>query len=188
MTVVSLPGALEDRLRVLPHGGDLALAVHDPHDPEGRDVDARGRGRGDGHEVLRVGVQVLLEGVDDELTRLAVELGHGAVDGLDQGVGALAADVVEVVGVHAEHGDTGKAAQDGVLGLGRHNSLKVVVDISWSVTNLDLETGVIVEGDPGLVVEGVGAGLVLLALQSPVALLQVLADLLKNESKMPFTI
>ena len=122
MPVVTLSGALEDRLGVLPDAGDLALAVDDADDPEGGDVDAGGRGRGDGDKVLRVGVEVLLQGVDDQLTRLAVELGHGAVDGLDQGVGALAADVVQVVGVHAEHGDTGQAAQDSVLGLERHKS------------------------------------------------------------------
>ena len=58
--------------------------------------------------------------------------------------------------------------------------MKCVVDIFWSVTYLDLETGIIVEGDPGLVVEGVGAGLVLLALQGPVALLQGLANLKKK--------
>lgn len=67
MSVVSLPGALEHGLGVLPDGGDSALRIHDPHDSERADGDAGGGGHG--VEALGGGrrVQVLFQTGDDKL-------------------------------------------------------------------------------------------------------------------------
>ena len=65
MPVVALPGALEYRLRILSDRGDPAFLIDDADDAEGGDADAAAAGHGHGGEGLRVGVQVLLEAVDD---------------------------------------------------------------------------------------------------------------------------
>ena len=63
--VVSLPGALQRGLGVLPDRGDPALLIDDANDTEGGEVES-GRGGGDRErrECLGVRVQILLETVD----------------------------------------------------------------------------------------------------------------------------
>ena len=68
--VVTLPGALECSLRVLPQSSDPALAVDNPDDPVGRDADARGDDR---YHILRSGQKVLLQGVDNQLAGTSVQ-------------------------------------------------------------------------------------------------------------------
>ena len=68
-------------------------------------------------ERLLLGVEVLLEAVDDELARLAVERGHRVIERVEEGVVSLAAHRVCVVRVDAEEADTAEIPQKGVLGL-----------------------------------------------------------------------
>lgn len=68
--VVTLPGALECSLRVLPQSSYPAFAVDNPDDSVGRDADARGDDR---DHVLRSGQKVLLQGVDNQLAGTSVQ-------------------------------------------------------------------------------------------------------------------
>ena len=71
----------------------------------------------DGAERLLLGVEVLLEAVDDELARLAVERGHRVVERVEEGVVPLAAHRVRVVRVDAEEADAAEIPEERVLRL-----------------------------------------------------------------------
>ena len=68
-------------------------------------------------ERLLLGVEVLLETVDDELPRLSVERGHRVVERVEEGVSPLAANGVGVVRVDAEKSDSAEVPEERVLRL-----------------------------------------------------------------------
>lgn len=70
----------------------------------------------------------------------------------------LATNIVNVISVHTHEAHAGQVAEEDVLGL-------------------DLETRVVIEGDPLVAEEGVGAGEVLVPLQGPVTHGEQLANL-----------
>ena len=78
-------------------------------------------------------------------------------------VSHLATNIVNIVGVHTHEAHAGQVAEEDVLGL-------------------DLETRVVVEGDPLVAEEGVGAGEVLVPLQGPVTHGEKLTNLKYNLS------
>ena len=116
MPVVPLPGALEHGLGVFPDARHSPLLVDDAHDAEGGEVEVACVDA-DRAERLLLGVEVLLEAVDDELARLAVERGHRVVERVEEGVVPLAAHCVRVVRVDAEQSDAAEIPEERVLRL-----------------------------------------------------------------------
>ena len=99
----------------------------------------------------------------DELPRFPLQLGQGLPDGLEQRLLAVAADVVDVVGLDGVESHAAEVSQERVLGL-------------------DLQAGRVVEGHPEAVAaEAVRAGQVLVAFDRPVSALQGLANLLAEK-------
>ena len=95
----------------------------------------------------------------DQLPRLSLQLGQGLPDGLEERLLAVAANVVDVVGLNGVERDAAEVSEESVL-------------------RLDLQTGRVVEGHPEVVAaEAVRSGQVLVALHGPVAALQGLANL-----------
>ena len=119
--VVALPGTLQHRLGVLSDALDLTFPVHDPHDPEGRDADALGRG--DGDDVLGGGEKVLLETGDDELPGLPLQVLGDVPESAEEGLATLATDIVEIVRVNTVETNTSQTPQQGVLGLQQDSGL-----------------------------------------------------------------
>ena len=115
VSVVALPGTLQDRLGVLSDALYLALPVHDPHDSEGGDVNAVSRG--DGDDVLSGGKKILLQTGHYKLPGLPLEVGGDVRERVEERLTSLATHIVEVVSVNTVQPNSGQTSQQRVLRL-----------------------------------------------------------------------
>ena len=115
VSVVALPGTLQDRLGVLSDALYLALPVHDPHDSEGGDVNAVSRG--DGDDVLSGGKKILLQTGYYKLPGLPLEVGGDVRERVEERLTSLATHIVEVVSVNTVQPNSGQTSQQRVLRL-----------------------------------------------------------------------
>ena len=111
VAIVALSGTFKDRFAFFSDASNFAFSIDDSDNPGWGNVNA------DGAQCLRGCNEVLFEAVNNELTRLPVQLGHGLENGLQERKFALAADIVNVVGVNTEQGYATQVTQYGVLGL-----------------------------------------------------------------------
>lgn len=157
MSVVALTAALKDCLGVLSDALDPTLTVHDADNPEGGDMEALCRSHGD--KVLGSREQILLQTRHNQLPRLPLQIRDHCSDGVQQRLLPFPANIVEVVRVNAHQPHPGHVSQQNIF-------------------CFDLETGIVIKGQPLGAEEGVGCGEVLVPLKGPVSSAEQVAHLL----------
>lgn len=157
MSVVALTGALKDCLGVLSDALDPTLTVHDADNPEGGDMEALCRSHRD--KVLGSRQEVLLQTRHNQLPRLPLQIRDDCSNGVQQRLLPFPANIVKVVSVNAHQPHSSHVSQQDIF-------------------CFDLQTGIVIKGQPLGTKEGVGCGEVLVSLKSPVSSAEQVAHLL----------